>query len=751
MRRLALLVLVTVAAPSAARAGGPPEIVLDRDDIDVTESVVVKPGVYRVADLHGDGVLRVKAPGVTVVLEGVTLDGAKEGQEPDAFDGVGVVVEKAEGVTIRGGSVRGFRVGVKGRDSPRLTVERLDASGNRKQRLKSTPEREDPSDWLWPHENDDGQWERTYGAGISLTRCPRSTVASCRVRGGQNGLLLTRCDDSVARRSSFSFNSGWGIAMYRSSRCKVLSNRCDWCVRGYSHGVYARGQDSAGILVFEQCSDNLFRGNSATHSGDGFFLYAGNETLKETGEGGCNRNEVVRNDFSHAVANAIEATFSDQNSFSENRLDDSDHGVWAGYSRRTSIVRNQIHSCSNGISIEHGTDNVITRNRIVDAGVGVHLWWDEDRDLLDTPYGRTQDTSSARNALHGNSIEARVALRLAADADSFVRHNRLTGSEKSIELLGRTRVHVSENLLRGREAEAPVIEASKESSATFERNSSPVSPVFRGAGSIGVLLGESRLLDEREDATLSFDGGAFLEPALPRGRRYILVDEWGPIDPTRRTVFPKTQSAVGAALVHVLGAGVAWRVAGLSDDFVAEPSEGKAPSTFRIRPKPDAELPTYAPFEAKIRMGDTDFLAMGTVLSSRWKVRWHVWTTDPREDAAAFAALVASAPKATTETDGLDFAWGGGKPHDLVPADRFVTVATTTLVLPAGRWRMKTLSDDGVRVRIDGKVVLEDWTWHAPKEDAAAVELTEGAHEVVVEHFELDGHAALRFGIEPVR
>ncbi|NJN14463.1 MAG: hypothetical protein HC813_02190 [Planctomycetes bacterium] len=75
-----------------------------------------------------------------------------------------------------------------------------------------------------------------------------------------------------------SFNSGWGIALWRSSGNLVQGNRFDWCVRGYSHGIYDRGQDSAGILVFEQSSGNRFLWNSATHGGDGFFLYAGHET-----------------------------------------------------------------------------------------------------------------------------------------------------------------------------------------------------------------------------------------------------------------------------------------------------------------------------------------------------------------------------------------------------------------------------------------------------------------------------------------
>ncbi|MCH8881741.1 MAG: right-handed parallel beta-helix repeat-containing protein, partial [Planctomycetes bacterium] len=218
-------------------------------------------------------------------------------------------------------------------------------------------------------------------------RCRGAKLIGNRARKGQNGICICRCDDSVIVDNDMSFLSGWGIAMWRSSRCDVSHNKCDWCVRGYSHGVYRRGQDSAGIFVYEQCSDNVFAFNSATHGGDGFFLYAGNETTQKTGKGGCNRNLLYRNDFSHAVANGIEATFSDGNMFIENRLDECEHGVWAGYSYNTLIVGNRMRDCVNGISIEHGQNNLIAENTFTNTRLGVHLWWDDDKDLLASAFG----------------------------------------------------------------------------------------------------------------------------------------------------------------------------------------------------------------------------------------------------------------------------------------------------------------------------------------------------------------------------
>jgi hypothetical protein len=121
--------------------------------------------------------------------------------------------------------------------------------------------------------------------------------------------MLTGCNNGNYWNNNFSFLSGIGIGIYRCNGNKIMHNRLDWCVRGYSHGVYQRGQDSAGILVYEQSSENIFAYNSVTHSGDGFFLWAGQYTM-DTGQGGCNDNLLYGNDFSHAPTNGIEMTLA---------------------------------------------------------------------------------------------------------------------------------------------------------------------------------------------------------------------------------------------------------------------------------------------------------------------------------------------------------------------------------------------------------------------------------------------------------
>ncbi|MHC4550578.1 MAG: right-handed parallel beta-helix repeat-containing protein [Planctomycetota bacterium] len=635
--------------------------------------------------------LRVVADGVTLDLAGAVLTGAGEGTAPDRFEGIGLIVEGRRRVRIRGGRLRGFRCAILVKDCEDVVVEGVDVSGNFRQRLRSTPEREAPSDWLWPHHNDAQEWRRNYGAGICLENCRKCVVRECVGRRQQNGLILDRSTECQVYDNDFSFNSGWGIALWRSSRNVISHNSCDWCVRGYSHGVYARGQDSAGILVFEQCRENVFAFNSATHGGDGFFLYAGHETLKRTGEGGCNSNVILGNDFSHAVANGIEATFSRGNLFEDNRCEDCNYGIWGGYSYESRFEGNRCRANSlAGIAIEHGMDNQILGNRIDRNPKGVWLWWDEDQDLLASKFGRTHPCRSEGYVLVGNVFG---------------------GNDTDVFLQDTSRVAFGGDV--------------------------PKSLVRQGACE-GLRGGAAY---PREPPRLFEDEGqrdARLPRGHPRGRRYIMIGEWGPLDPKECAVFPHHVVGWGACAFHVLGPERAYEIKGLAQGLTVE----KGARTFRVKGG-DGGLTA---FRGEVHTGGKVFAITGLLLTAKWRVRHWQWTEDPRKS----GAWKRGAPLADVRSDSLALTWRHRGP-DGVAADRFATRAETKMRLPAGRYEIRTLSDDGVRVLIDGRVVQEDWTWHAPKENRTVVELEAGEHEIVVEHFEIDGYAVLHFDLRPVK
>ena len=58
------------------------------------------------------------------------------------------------------------------------------------------------------------------------------------------------------------------------------------------------------------------------------------------------------------------------------------------------------------------------------------------------------------------------------------------------------------------------------------------------------------------------------------------------------------------------------------------------------------------------------------------------------------------------------------------------------------------LSDDGVRLWIDGAVVLQNWTWHGPTSDSADIDIGPGEHELTLEYFQVDGGNALALELD---
>ncbi len=296
----------------------------------ITSSVTIKPGVYQLnaSDSLSRPLIRIRGNNITVDFNRALLQGSNNRQLPNQFYGLAVLVE-GNNITIRNARISGYKVAIMAKGCKDLRIENSDFSYNYRQQLQSTWLHEDVSDWMSYHHNEKDEWLR-YGAGIYLKDCTGSIIRNNTITGGQCALMMTGSNEGTITDNDFSFNSAIGIGMYRSSRNHILHNKLDFNVRGYSHGFYNRGQDSAGILVFEQCNENVFAYNSVTHGGDGFFLWAGQTTM-DTGEGGCNNNYVYKNDFSYAPTNGVEITFS-KNQIIGNIINECDHGVWGGYS-----------------------------------------------------------------------------------------------------------------------------------------------------------------------------------------------------------------------------------------------------------------------------------------------------------------------------------------------------------------------------------------------------------------------------------
>lgn len=742
--------------------------------------------------------------GSNLVLDysGVKLAGSSRNVDPDKRSGLGILI-KGSNITIKNLTVRGYKIGLLAKDVPGLKLINCDLSYNWKQHLHSNLEREDTGDWMSYHKNENDEWFG-YGAAAYLKGCDGFEVKGCRVTGGQCGLMLVKSNKGLVWNNDFSFLSAVGIGMYRSSENKIMHNRIDWCVRGYSHGVYNRGQDSTGVLIYEQSNRNIFAYNSGTHGGDGFFLWAGQSTM-DTGEGGCNDNILYGNDWSHSPANGIEATFS-RNIFVNNLLLDSWHGVWGGFSYDSVVMGNWFGGNGESIAIEHGQRNDIAFNQFDKDWLSIYLWQNASVDP-NWGYGKTRDIKNHGSKVRSNVIRSSfdTALQFGTSEDVAIDMNLVQRSGAFMKLSGTlTNISVTNNQIFGKLEKFPSsISATNNTFTTGGEDAKPVdgSPLFRGGGPN--LEFESNLSPEqyaaqfrtnwdptKQDrmlpplvanfmnasqagtaletmkkyyiAPLAGGMNAFLPAGSLRGRRYILVDEWGPYDFRRPILWPRaTRSSAGATKIRfeVLGPNGVWAAKSVTGATL-NVQNGSVPGWVEATLEPGAQnvnikleytgAATTDPFGRSTPAGKA--VAFGYHqfrVPQNWEIKFFKWnaSNDPRTKITEFAKLILGDPIKTMQSDKLDFA---GAIKD-VPGDHYATVAETPISLPGGEYDFELTTDDGARLYLDGKLLVEDaWKYQGPTTYTRRVKVVEGTHRIRVEHFQIDGYAALKFNIRPV-
>lgn len=97
----------------------------------------------------------------------------------------------------------------------------------------------------------------------------------------------------------------------------------------------------------------------------------------------------------------------------------------------------------------------------------------------------------------------------------------------------------------------------------------------------------------------------------------------------------------------------------------------------------------------------------------------------------------------------ISFDWGQNAPAPQVPADNFSVRWTRRLDLSEGNYRFWASVDDGVRLWVDGALIIDRWQ-AGPVDDAGYIWLDRGPHDVRVEYMEGSGNATARMGWETI-
>jgi LysM repeat protein len=151
-----------------------------------------------------------------------------------------------------------------------------------------------------------------------------------------------------------------------------------------------------------------------------------------------------------------------------------------------------------------------------------------------------------------------------------------------------------------------------------------------------------------------------------------------------------------------------------------------------------------------------------TYYESTGIARIHVWwekisETEPAEPPATEAwygeffdnESLLGAPVATRHDPYIGFEWRGDQPMPGVPRDHFSARWTRRIELDRDHYRFCAMSDDGVRIWVDGQLVVDEWHPSNAVAYCGTIYAHAGVHDVKVEYFERGGEALIYVWWEP--
>ncbi len=98
-------------------------------------------------------------------------------------------------------------------------------------------------------------------------------------------------------------------------------------------------------------------------------------------------------------------------------------------------------------------------------------------------------------------------------------------------------------------------------------------------------------------------------------------------------------------------------------------------------------------------------------------------------------------PALVRDDENIQFNWGGGSPGPGVASDNFSVRWTRTIDLESGRYRWTTTTDDGVRLWVNGRLLIDKWMDQSSASYSAEIDLPGGPTDVRMEYFENVGGA----------
>lgn len=101
-------------------------------------------------------------------------------------------------------------------------------------------------------------------------------------------------------------------------------------------------------------------------------------------------------------------------------------------------------------------------------------------------------------------------------------------------------------------------------------------------------------------------------------------------------------------------------------------------------------------------------------------------------------------PAFARQDGSINFDWAGGGPGSGVGNDQFSVAWTRSAYFKAGTYRFYATVDDGIRVYVDGHLIIDQWREQPTNNYFGDIYLGEGQHSLRVEYYEEGGAALVR-------
>lgn len=93
-------------------------------------------------------------------------------------------------------------------------------------------------------------------------------------------------------------------------------------------------------------------------------------------------------------------------------------------------------------------------------------------------------------------------------------------------------------------------------------------------------------------------------------------------------------------------------------------------------------------------------------------------------------------PVVVRDDERIDFEWATGSPSPNIPDDRFSVRWQREVAFSAGIYRFTATSDDGIRVWLDDRLIIDEWRDQSEQAFSVEIPVSERAYNIRVEYYE---------------